>query len=473
MKIKKGWTIPKAIYSAIMMVLLLSYFYVMATNAHAFISGRSFTFSMPFWLLRVISSVMAVVLGKLWRDKGFNILGIFLLLQVLRVALDISWHLFVDYVSENILTGLWAVCACYGLAAVLEKKQLKQFLTIFACIWTAGMAVSSCLGIIAAWTGQPIYTIGEGSYWGIFDYEGKRLWLTYYTTTSGSLASISTMIALCGAYTARRKWMKILFVLAALPMYVALCLTDSRCAHMSVSAGIALTAGILTMRWLWRKERTGHKIKTVLPAAAVTVVVFVGMVLVSMQTINVFSRLKSEGLVSRAYAEMAEQATGQISNRGYLGQNVLTGRIEIWRAAIQVMLNNPLKLLIGNSVCDPMLGVNEIDPLGGVSIGHCHNMLLMVLNENGIPGLLLILSFIMMAIRRCWHLVVRDGAIDWITPLAAVLGSVMVGELVECFTWFRAGDNATMALFFITIGIILYRDGGEETCGRVMESVTA
>ena len=438
-----------------MMFLILSYFYVMVTNAHASISGRSFVFSMPFWILRVISAIMAVALGKLWRDKCFRILAVFLLLQVLRVALDQLCHLFVDYVSENMLTGLWAVCACYGLAAVLGKKQLKQFLTVFACIWTAGMTMSSCLGIIAAWTGKPIYTIGQGSYWGLR--EGNRLWLTYYMTTSGSLASISTMITMCGAYTAQQKWAKILFILAALPMYVALCLTDSRCAHMSISAGIALMAGILTLRYIRQKEWSGHKMKAVLPAAAVTVTVFVGMIFISMQTISVFNGLKSEGLISRAYAETAEQAAGPISNRGYMGQDVLTGRTEIWKATIRVMLNQPLKLLIGNSVCDPMLGVNEINPLG-YSIGHCHNMLLMVLNENGIPGLLLILFLVVMAIRRCWQLVVRDGAASWITPLVAVLGSVMIGELVECFTWFRAGDNPTMALFFITIGIIMYRD---------------
>ncbi len=462
---QEGWTIPKAIYAAIMMFLLLSYFYVMATNAHTLVSGWSFSFSLPFWILRVISAGMAVVLGKLWKDKGFRILAVFLMLQVLRIVLDQFWHLFVDYVSENMLTGLWAVCACYGLATVLGKKQLKQFLTIFACIWTAGMAASSSLGIIAAWTGQPIYTIGEGSYWGIFDYSGKRLWLTYYATTSGSLANISTMIALCGVYTARRKWAKILFALAVLPMYIALCLTDSRCAHMSISAGIALMAGILMLRRLHRKERLGHKMKAVLPAMAVTAVVFVGMVLISMQTISVFNNLKSEGLISRAYAETTEQVSVQISNRGYTGQNVLTGRTEIWRAAIQVMQEQPLKLLIGSSVCDPMLSINEkIDPINQ-SFGHCHNMLLMVLNENGIPGLLLILSFVVMAIRRCWGLIVQDGATDWIAPLVAVLGSVMVGELVECFTWFRAGDNVTMALFFITIGIILYRDGEEEACG--------
>ncbi len=461
MKTKQGWTIPKAIYAAVMMFLLLFYFYVMATNAHAMISGRSFTFPLFFWILRVVSAVMAIIIGKLWRNKGFRILAVFLLLQVLRILFDQPWHLFVDYVCENMLTGLWAICACYGLAAVLGEKQLKQFLTIFASIWTVGMAMSSCLGIVAAWTGQPIYTIGKGSYWGIFDFAGKRLWLTYYTTTSGSLASISTMIALCGAYTAKRKWAKILFILAALPMYVALCLTDSRCAHMSVSAGTALQAGILTMRCLQRKEWTGNKIKTVLPAAAVTAAVFVVLVLISMQTISAFNNLKSEGLISRAYAETAEQAAEQISNRGYMGQNVLTGRIGIWKAAIQSFLDKPLKLLIGSSVCDPMLSINEkIDPSGQV-FGHCHNMLLMVLNENGIPGLLLILSLIVMAIRRCWQLVVRDGATAWITPLVAVLGSVMVGELVECFTWFRAGDNATMALFFITIGIILYRDREE------------
>lgn len=464
MKIKQGWTIPKAIYTAIMMFLLLFYFYVMATNVHALISGRSFVFSWPIWFLRIISAVMAIVLGKLWRDKGFRILAVFLLLQVLRIMFDQPWHLFVDYVSENMLTGLWAICACYGLAAVLGKKQMKQFLTVFACIWTAGMVVSSCLGIIAAWTGQPIYTIGRGSYWGIFDYSGKRLWLTYYTTTSGSLASISTMIALCGAYTAKRKWAKILFILATLPMYVALCLTDSRCAHMSVSAGIALLAGILTMRHLRRKGWPGNTVKTMLLAAVVIAAVFVVMVIASKQTINVFSSLKSEGLISRAYADTAEQATAQISNRGYWGQDLLSGRIEVWKATIQTMRDQPLKLLIGNSVCDPMLEVNEKLVPWNHAYGHCHNMLLMVLNENGIPGLLLILFLVIMALRRCWQLVVQDGAANWITPLVAVLGSVMVGELVECFTWFRMGDNATMCLFFITIGIILYRnDGGEET----------
>lgn len=450
---QQSWTIGRVIYAALMSLLLLGYFAVMATYSDPTTTGRAFNYPGFVWILRIVTAVMALYLGKLWKDKGFLILIAYLLLKLIRVLADGGNYIFDNSVSESLLTGLWIFSACYGMARILSKEQLKSFLNINVSVWTLGMVVYSCLGIYAAWTGEFIYTIGEGAVWGLV--ESNRLFLVYFPTVSGSVLSLGVMLALCGAIAARRTWIKVLFFLSIIPIIVGLCLTDSRTAQVTVSAGIALTTGIYVLRTLQKQAQKNKRSDWYawVTAVAASGVVFVVFVLLCMKTISVFNQVRANGLlIPKALAEGTD-AKAIVSNRGYSGNNLLTDRPMIWKSAIGVLLNNPIYFLWGTSIRNPMILVNASETMT-FSASHCHCMPLMILLENGIPGLLLVGGFLVKAATASVRLVLKAENKRDILPVPFVV-SILLGELIECFTWLRGGQCPTLPFLFVAIGIII------------------
>ncbi len=466
---QQPWTIGRIIYAFLMSFLLLGYLAVIAAYSDPTTTGKTFYFPGFVWILRIITGVMAIYLGKLWKDKGFWILVVFLLLKLTRVMADDSHNVFNETVSDALLTGFWVFSACYGLARVFDRKQMKCLLNIYAVIWTLGMIVYSSLGIYAAWTGGYISTIGDGAAWYM---PRHRVFLVYYPTVAGSVLSFGALLAVCGVVTAKRKAVKILFLLSLIPMLVALCLTDSRCAQVTVSAGIATITGFYVLRALReyarKKEKSGWY--AWVTAFVVTGVVFAAFVLLCMNTITVFNKIRADGLlIPRALAEGAK-AKPVVSNRGFTGDNVLTNRPMIWKAALKVLISNPTLLLWGTSVLNSMTLVNAVKSMTLVA-NHCHCMPLMILLENGIPGILLTGAFLVKAAAASFRLVLKADRKRDILPVAIAI-SILTGELVECFTWLRAGQCPTLPFFFVVMGIIMAtgQKPGKETVMEIQSN---
>ena len=463
---QQPWTIGRIIYTFLMALLLLGYLAVMATYCDQTATGKAFNFPGFVWILRVITGVMAIHLGKLWKDKGFLLLMIYLMLKLIRVIAEGADNVFQESVSDAILTGFWAFTACYGMARILSKKQLTSFLNICITIWTIGMVVSSCLGIYAAWTGNNIYTIGEGAIWGV-TWE-KRLFLVFFPTVSGSVVSFSIILTLCGAVVGKNKKNKMFFLLSIIPMYIALCLTDSRCAQVTVSAGIAAMLGIFVIRKL-RDQAQKKEINSWYAWAAGIAIAgfaFVISVILCMKTITIFNQVRADGLlIPRALAEDI-QTKAIVSNRGYTGSNILTSRPMIWNAAIQVLGNNPLFLLWGASIWSPMALVNASETMT-FAANHCHCMPLMILLENGIPGLLLMGTFLGMIICASFRLVLSSKEKREVVIVPFVL-SILLGEIIECFLWLRTGTCPTMPFFFVAVGILLTAGQKQKTGNKVI-----
>ena len=465
---QQSWTIGRIIFASLMSLLLLGYFAVMATYSDPTTTGRTFNYPGCVWILRIVTAVMGLYLGKLWKDRGFLILTAYLLLKLLRVLADGGNYIFNDSVSESLLTGFWVFSACYGMARIFSREQLKRFLNINIAIWTLGMAISSCMGIYAAWTGKYIYTIGEGAVWGLP--WRNRLFLVYFPTVSGSVASLSTVLALCGVITAKRRYKKILFLLSMIPMIIALSLTDSRCAQVTVSAGIAMAVGIFVLRSLRERAQREKRKNWYAWATAIisAVAIFIVCVLLCMKTISIFNQVKANGLlIPSALAEEVKK-TAAVSNRGYSGDNILTSRPEIWRAAIDVLQNNPLLLLWGTSIRNSMVLVNASKYLTFLA-SHCHCMPLMILLENGIPGLLLVSGFLVKAAAASVRLVLKANNKRDALPVPFVV-SILLGELIECFLWLRTGQCPTLPFFFIAIGIVMTTGQKQNTGNGIAES---
>ena len=448
---QQSWTPARIIYAVLMSGLLLGYMAVIATYKDPTTTGTTFYFPGFVWVIRIITAVLAVWLGKLWKDKGFWLLMVYLLLKTVRVAVPNLQNLFIESVSDDLLTGLWVFCACYGLARAFSKEQLKKFLGINAALWTAGMVANSCLGIYAAWKDQWIYTIGEGAIWGLVD---GRLWLTYYVTNSGSVLSVSVLVALSCIFILKNKTGKLLYFLSLIPMMIALSLTDSRCAQVTVATGIAVLIGLFVLYKLRDRfrEKGKKEWKAWIPAIAVTGVVFVAVVLCSMKTISLFNQVRTRGLlIPHALADTGDGGT-LVSNRGYTGTNILTSRPMIWNAAIQIIKANPRYLLYGTSILNPM---NEINASQWMvfKAAHCHCMPLMILLESGIPGVLLMGSFLVMIAVKTFRMI-REKTYTWDKTAIAVFLSISAGELIECFTWLRSGQTAVLPFYFVALGII-------------------
>lgn len=446
---QQSWTVPKIIYAALMSFLLLGYMIIIATYKDATTTGQTYQMPIYFWVLRVITAVMAIFLGRLWKDKGFLILMAYLLLKAVRVAADNPVHLFDQGVSESLLTGLWVFSACYGLARIIEKDQLKKYLSINAAIWTAGMVIYSCIGIYAAWTGKYIYNIGHGSYWGLYDH---RLTLVYYTTVSASVLSISAIICFSGFIISKRISYKVFFSLSLMLIFTALCLTDTRASQVSAATGIAVAMGIIVIRIINSKRVKTDKrywIAWILGILS-TAITFVLVVYICSRTINIFNHFRANGIiVSKAFAE--DTVSLGISNRGFAGADPFTSRRAIWHWTLYTLQTNPMLLLFGASIYRPMALVNHylwyIAP-------HCHNMPLMIILENGIPGFILIASFFSIVIFRSVRLSF-EKEINWEYVLIPVVLSVAIAELVECFTWLRSGQSPVLPFFFVAIGTIM------------------
>lgn len=441
----QSWTSGKIVYAVLMSGLLLGYLAVIAFYKDPTITGETFHFPIYVWILRIITAGMAIRLGELWKDKTFLILAAYLLLKLVRVAIPDMNNLFTEPVSDTLLTGLWVFTACYGLPRILSKEQLKRFLAVNGSVWTIGMVIYSMLGICAAWTDQWIWTIGKGSGWGIFT--DKRLYLVYYVTSSGSILSISAVMALCGAVLAKRKTNKLLFILAMLPIILALSLTDSRCAQVTLGVGMAAVTGLYLLNKLQHQKKSVQWLIALVAAAAVLVIVVIS----TMKSISLFNQLKVKGLVI-SHAQAEETAGTILSNRGFIGDDPLNQRPATWNAVLNVLQANPGYLLCGTSILNPMEPVNA-SPWVTLQVAHTHCMPLMILLENGIPGLLLMGVFRTLIAKRTIPQIKKTGFTLEKAAIAAAL-SIMAGELIECFTWLHSGQIPTMPFFFITLGIL-------------------
>ena len=85
---------------------------------------------------------------------------------------------------------------------------------------------------------------------------------------------------------------------------------------------------------------------------------------------------------------------------------------------------------------------------------HCHCMPLMILLENGIPGLLLMGTFLGKIVSSSFRLVLTSKEKREVVIVPFIL-SILLGEIIECFLWLRTGTCPTMPFFFVAVGILL------------------
>ena len=428
----------KAVYIALMAFNLLSYSYLLAFGAAID--------SIPpiLWVTRLAAVPLAIWLGKMWKDRGFWILSVYFAWFFVRLCFPTTDRLFSNEGSENVLSGLFEFAACYGLGRILTGRELKRFLGVFASVWTVTVVVYCSVGIYAAWTNQLIPSLGQGAY-DIFS--RQRLDMIYLSTTSGSIVSVGSLIAIISAVSVKNRAGKVLFCLALIPMMLAMALTDSRTAFVSFPAGV----GVLVLTGvLARFQKNGGSAKK---AWAIGIplmfAVFAALFFTIPRIVPVFNRLKIHGLVPAALAEGGENVQQAIVQRSFSGgaSLVLNGRFELWGKVFNRLFTHPISLLVGESKYFPTSSFNEF-------FAHCHCIYLQVLLESGIPGLLMVLSFLGMTVVNGFRAITKKETPMLVKMIFAIVVSLCVGDLVESFMWLRSSQCMMTATIFVCAGIL-------------------
>ncbi len=469
----------RTVYAVLMGFLMLSYAVVMAFQTE----GLAYPSALQFG--RIAAAVLGIWLGKCWKDRGFWFITVFFLYLMIRVAAEGKTGLFfASSVSENILNAVWAIGGCYALGRVLLPREQKTFFRVLVFGWTLLMAVHCILGIAAAWNGKVIWDLSGGSFWGLGDTRGsgnyiyaaqnavntstsreQRLYLCLYPTVAGCYLSISGVAALGALMAEKRKALKAFYGAAPLLVTVALSLTDSRASVISMAAGAGVLAGAVLLWKLRRKAdeagETGkpERRKNFLAWAAAILcmaAVFGIATLVMRKITPAFNALRARGgvTVSAAIAEETEgTAESQEIPEVAVSSRAITAsaRIGIWRRAADYILQHPGTLVFGDSIIDPTAGMNET---ASFKLSHCHNMFLQIWLESGIIGILIVAVFTVYVALHALRVVNSRKRLLLLRVFAAAAASILVGDLAECFTWFRSVQSLALPVMFMAAGCI-------------------
>ncbi len=425
----------------LMGLLLLWYLYGIATY-----HGNRVT-PLIIQLLRCVTAVLAVYLGQLWKERPFRFLSVFWLLLLFRVLIPRRALPSDGSVEESLFLALWLFTGCFGLGKILTEKQLKRMLLLLAAVWTAGMVLYSAIGVWAAWTDGSVRTIGGTGKWKIVE-EG-RLKLVFGFNSSASLLGISAMITMILFSCVKKKAGRLLLVPALLIILLPMCLTGSRTAIYTFAIAAGGMTGLLAVQHIGKKKQG---IFCWLTGAAVLLAVSAAAILILNRTTPLFNHLRENGgILATAGAEAAVPAARPLAERELTG---LTGREEIWEAVLLYLKENPLLLLTGTALIDPMNGPNLIMTRSDI-VPHAHSTLLQTLLVSGIPGLLLVVAFlILIGIRGLRLIRSVHTAPRWLFLLPVLVFAVWAGETVECFIILFRPKTPMQAILFVCMGII-------------------
>jgi len=404
-------------------------------------------FKIP-WIIFVIVSIL---LGRMWKDKGFWILLALVLLKYLRVAIPIADHL--RETMHVYRLCFYAFFGCYSIGRVLSEDDRKTFIQLFSALWTIAVTVLFSLGIYTAWTGIEIKNLG---YYSVRIMYG-RLGTVYHPVETGILASISIAIVLVAFCIYKNRIIKCLY-LVPVPMFLVVgALTGTRASYILSSLELSFFICMMIFSHKKDKQQADEKkqkvIKLVL-SLSVFIILSVFLIVLQNNITPVFNSLRQQTVVSAAQNPVPSTDTEFLERQFNLYGNIRSisnGRIDTWRAVLIAAQRQPKIFLWGQSLYNTMAPVDAImAEKGWLIVYHTHNTLIQTFLENGIPGLLLFLLFFILFIKNALFLIFNRTTSLWqrLLPLPAVV--CWMADMVDCTAYVDFGKPPMTILYVFT-----------------------
>ena len=454
------WKAVDYAYAILAMAMLLHHIYVTLYYPVVAAGAQKLT---SVWLPL---AAVSFLLGKLWKDKGALILSAFLLLIFERV------YIFDSSLPGNTViilsSAIYSFFICYAVFHVLRPSFRKPFLKVFCAVSTLCVLAFSAICIYTAKTEEYVSNlVGTSSFFYFI-----RVGVFYGLNVSGGIAACGVMIALLGSFISDNRLVKKLYLLACLPVILANSLTETRTTMIGIS--FALAAGVCLLVHRLKSFQQKKRFTRIILLGLVFLLFFLPLLAGQLYLNKGFFRLlNNRVLVFRVWAEEAEEAAPTPDpavpeeapleeeplppgatptadpNITYFNRDLenissanelLSGRLDVWRQSLANLARNPLHLLFGRSVANP--GGEDQD------FHHAHCIYIQTLLEDGVLGLLLFLGMVALFLVYALRLWKRNDLPSWQQFLPVPAAALLVVELAECLTHFSGGHVPMTVLYF-------------------------
>lgn len=388
------------------------------------------------------------------------------LVQMLHGDLSLldSWeHLF----------NMWTQILWLVVPMLLQQKDRLRLLDGIALIFGLAFSLLAALCLYGALTGvKPLNPFsGEALYY--FSHEPRLYALGQNTNTVAHWFFLDFWMMIWLFLRSRRAPFRLLAVLGAVLAWLGIALTVSRNSMLGFSVCAGLGLGIVLLRKLPLRRRS---LQTLVLLAVLCVSVpllwksftWATGCLVDIQKTVAAEPVAAEpsAAASPAAAARPEKKTENVYEQGRGLED--SGRLPIYRAALQVLGENPLRLLTGET--DVMGATNArlrqwraAEGKQAKEFAHHHCSYLHVLMGTGLPGFLLLAGFLLLLLEKMGRLLhpAMSGEPALCAVVLCLLGIGLYNLLETCLLY---ASDIRCILFFLLAGTVI-------ACARDMAPV--
>ncbi|NLV57939.1 MAG: O-antigen ligase family protein [Clostridiales bacterium] len=347
--------------------------------------------------------------------------------------------------------ALLAGCCCLVLAHpyVMDaqtRRRVSRFVMDTLLVFTVAI---SWLAVYAAVTGNAVRLPLAQSDIGVDKAYRRLMIFGWHANTGGSILSVCAVMALYRHQMVRHKVPSaILTGFALLGYFCAVTLSDSRAAIINLAFFLSVALVILLSRRVSLRSRVLKGAALVLLAA-----VLCGSLYAANGLVRTSITALSEQMAPKSSQDAQEPQATQIAGRNLLKDaSTLNGRTGIYRAAIRTLARDPVRLLTGG---DEAVLIAQVNRQLKIPVDHTHNSFLQITAAMGLPGLAIVIAFLVLLILRGVRLFIAPSAasadrIALLIPVMIVIHGMVEPLVFYCF-------NLINVLFFLFSGIIFLR----------------
>lgn len=343
--------------------------------------------------------------------------------------------------DRNLGISWGAYLLAFPFASALQDSREEKGLDLFAGFMIAGSSILTLYALLL-WADILPAFLASRVIW-----DGARLEPRWHPNIAGGIYLVGMALTVRAILKSGKLWTKAGLLVLTVLQFISLVLTNSRTTILLVCGYFV---AVLFFCFL-RKNR--KRVFALLLIAVVIFGVFVG-------AYSLIHAKHEKAMVAEYIAQNPELTSGipleDVHLRTYSGQGSLTkdmwtlnGRVNIWRAVINVLRNHPSVRLRGTGA------ITEMIHAGGYSgdVAHAHSSWFEMALAFGIPGLLLALYFTWLALRDSVLLLFfRDSSIEQKCTVLLVLCLLAAGMLEPFLFVGYAEYQYFNVLFFLCLG---------------------
>ena len=353
--------------------------------------------------------------------------------------------------ADGALSTEWfhSLCAtsflCFSLPYAFESAEQPRIVSFLAWFTVLIGGALSALSLYFVATGRVINTssviegaLGIGS--------DNRLGMFCHPNTAAAICGICIVLSVYLFFSLRYKRLRFILLFPLVLFVFALALTDSRTGILSTALALGLEVFIILSAKCFRaSKRLLRSLFAIVIAIACVAFFYQGNVwirqgyntLASRATIGTatVAEVTESTHAAKGSAPIANEAvpahapSTEVSNRGLSNFDNFNGRTAIWSATLKGLAENPSILFTGTT---PLIAGQTMTPYFPKEAprGLFHNSFVAALVSFGLPGLLLIIAFIVFLFVRSLRLITRNLFNEQQLP-ARLLTSVLIFTLAE------------------------------------------